>query len=61
MWDVKKQALKVFKEENKMFYLNYVGCKGGEDDCRAYESRKLRFTLTMWDVKFAMFAVFVMI
>jgi len=44
-----------------MFYLNYVGCKGGEDDCRAYESRKLRFTLTMWDVKFAMFAVFVMI
>ena len=54
MWDV-KSGLVVEALFQKMFYLNYVGCKD-YIYYTLYNSR-YSFTLTMWDVKNVIYVV----
>ena len=55
MWDVKNIILKKKKEENYKFYLHYVACKILFYNITKFCTR--RFTLTMWDVKYLIYAI----
>jgi len=49
MWDVKQKYETQRLQMQKLFYLNYVGCKVFKIS-RIFQTY-IRFTLTMWDVK----------
>ena len=50
MWDVKRGYESLYGPSRVEFYLNYVGCKVKKFPNIA--PKILRFTLTMWDVKY---------